>query len=128
MACHYICNYSDWTYDTWTLLIFYRMKEIYEQIQSLSRRDVADAKGLTLKSMEELGELVQALLHENGYKPNNKKLKDIKDNQLEELCDVIICMLGVADKLGFEYHQIKTMLGLKANKWEKVLKKREWNS
>ena len=74
--------------------------------------------------MEELGELVQALLHEKGYKPNNKKLKDIKDNQLEEIADVILCMFGVADKLGFEYHQLKTKLGLKSLKWEKVLEKR----
>jgi NTP pyrophosphatase (non-canonical NTP hydrolase) len=102
------------------------MKEIYEKIQFLSRRDVADAKGLTLKSMEELGELVQALLHENGYKPNDKTFKEIKDNQLEELCDVIICMLGVADKLGFTYQDIKKMMNKKANKWEKVLEKREW--
>jgi len=104
------------------------MKEIYEKIQKLSKRDVADAKGLTLKSMEELGELVQALLHENGYKPNNKSLKDIKDNQLEELVDVIICMFGVADKLGFTYKQIINKLDKKAGKWEKVLEKREWNS
>ena len=104
------------------------MKDIYKKIQSVSKRDVADAKGLTLKSMEELGELVQALLHENGYKPNNKSLKDIKENQLEELSDVIICMLGVADKLGFSYKQILNMLELKTNKWEKVLQKREWNS
>jgi len=104
------------------------MKEIYKKIQKLSKRDVADAKGLTLKSMEELGELVQALLHENGYKPNNKSLKDIKDNQLEELVDVIICMFGVADKLGFTYKEIIKVMGLKTDKWEKVLEKRVWKS
>jgi len=104
------------------------MKEIYKKIQKLSKRDVADAKGLTLKSMEELGELVQALLHENGYKPTNKKKYEIRMNQLEEACDVIICMFGVLDKLGFTYEQIKNMLDKKSDKWEKVLEKREWNS
>jgi NTP pyrophosphatase (non-canonical NTP hydrolase) len=104
------------------------MKEIYKKVQKLSKRDVADAKGLTLKSMEELGELVQALLHENGYKPNNMKLKDIKDNQLEEIADVVLCMFGVADKLGFTYKQLVDKLDLKSDKWEKVLEKREWKS
>lgn len=104
------------------------MKEIYKKIQSLSKRDVADAKGLTLKSMEELGELVQALLHENGYKPNNKSLKAIKENQLEEVCDVMICMVGVLNELGFGYNQMIAMLDKKTDKWEKVLEKREWKS
>ena len=103
------------------------MKEIFEKIQLLSERDVADAKGLTLKSMEELGELVQALLHENGYKPNNKSLEDIRENQLEEACDVIICMFGVLNELGFDYPSVKRMLNLKTDKWGKVLDTREWN-
>jgi len=102
------------------------MKKIYKKIQSLSQRDVADAKGLTLKSMEELGELVQALLHENGYKQTTKSKKDIKENQLEEACDVIICMFGVLDKLGFSYKEITNMLEKKADKWNNVLEQREW--
>lgn len=92
------------------------MKKIYKKIQSLSKQD------------EELGELVQALLHENGYKPNNKSLADIKENQLEEACDVIICMFGVLDKLGFSYKQITAMLNKKSNKWEKVLEQRKMKS
>lgn len=104
------------------------MKDIYKKIQSLSERDVADAKGLTLKAMEELGELVAALLHENGYKPTNKSAKAIRDNQLEELCDVIICMMGVADKKGFTYKQIVNELNKKSDKWEAVLEKRTWKS
>ncbi len=128
MVGYSICNLRNWDYDARTVPILYTMKEIYEKIQKLSKRDVADAKGLTLKSMEELGELVQALLHENGYKPNNKSKKAIKENQLEELCDVIVCMLGVADKLGFTYKQIVSMLEKKSDKWEKVLEKREWKS
>lgn len=98
------------------------------KIQELSKRDVADAKGLTLKSMEELGELVQALLHENGYKPTKKKKHEIRMNQLEEACDVIICMFGVLDKLGFTYEQTVNMLSKKLKKWEKVLENREWKS
>lgn len=103
------------------------MKKIYTKIQSLSERDVADAKGLTLKAMEELGELVAALLHENGYKPTDKSAKDIRENQLEEACDVIICMFGVLEKKKFDYVEIKEMLNKKSDKWEKVLEKREWN-
>jgi len=104
------------------------MKEIYKKIQKLSKRDVADAKGLTLKSMEELGELVQALLHENGYKPNNKSKKAIKENQKEEIVDVMICMLGVANELGFTYKELLEQFELKTDKWEKVLEKRTWKS
>jgi phosphoribosyl-ATP pyrophosphohydrolase len=103
-------------------------KEVYEFVQKLSEKDVADADGLTLKSMEELGELVAALLHEKGYKPNNKSKDDIRENQLEEACDVIICMLGVLDKKKFTYKQIIKMLERKTKKWEKVLEKREWKS
>jgi NTP pyrophosphatase (non-canonical NTP hydrolase) len=104
------------------------MKEVYKKIESLSKRDVADAKGLTLKAMEELGELVQALLHENGYKPNNKSKKAIKENQLEECADVIVCIFGVAQKLGFTYKDVVDMMIKKSGKWEKVLEKRKWNS
>jgi NTP pyrophosphatase (non-canonical NTP hydrolase) len=104
------------------------MKKIYKKIQSLSNRDVADAKGLTLKAMEEMGELVQALLHENGYKPNNKSKKEIRYNQKEEIVDVMICMMGVADKLGFTYKELLEMFILKTDKWENVLEKRTWKS
>ena len=121
-------NYNHLFNGNRTVFIFYSMKEIYKKVQKLSKRDVADAKGLTLKSMEELGELVQALLHENGYKPNDKSLKDIKDNQVEEIADVILCMFGVADKLGFTYKQLVEKLDLKSDKWKKVLEKREWKS
>ena len=101
------------------------MKEIFEKIQSLSERDVADAKGLTLKAMEELGELVQALLHEDGYKPNNKSLEEIRENQKEEACDVIICIFGVLDKLGFGWEETKNMMHFKTDKWERVLNERK---
>lgn len=104
------------------------MEKIYEKIQELSKRDTADAKGLTLKSMEELGELVQALLQLDGYKPNNKKPYEIRMNLLEEPCDVIICMFGVLDKLGFTYEQIINMLDKKSQKWEKILNEREIKS
>jgi NTP pyrophosphatase (non-canonical NTP hydrolase) len=102
------------------------MKKIYLRIQELSHRDVADAKGLLVKSMEELGELAAALLNENGYKPTDKSPKDIRENQLEEACDVIICMLGILDKQNFTIDEIKEMMKKKADKWEKVLEKREW--
>jgi len=104
------------------------MIEIYKKIKTISEHDVADANGITLKAMEELGELVAALLHENGYKSTNKSPKDIRDNQLEEACDVIICMLGVLQKKKFTYKQIIEMLEKKSNKWEAVLEKRMWNS
>jgi len=104
------------------------MKDIYKKIKSLSDRDVADAEGLTLKAMEELGELVQALLHENGYKANEKTPEAIRENQLEEGCDVIICIMGVLVKKGFTYQQILDMLNKKTDKWENVLENRKWKS
>jgi len=102
------------------------MEKIYKRIQSISHKDVADAKGLTLKSMEELGELVQALLWENGYKKTDKTAEQIRDNQLEEACDVIICMLGALEKLGFTYEQIETMINKKCNKWDSIAENRQW--
>ena len=98
------------------------MKKLFEIIKLYSQNDVSNAEDYTLKSMEELGELVRALFHENGYKPTNKSIEDIKENQLEEACDVIICMFGVLNKLGFSYDETIKMLNKKSDKWINGLK------
>lgn len=99
-------------------------EEVYKFIKKLANKDGADAEKLTLKAMEELGELSTALLQESGYKSTKKSKKLVKLNQLEEACDVIICMMGIIEKKGWSHEQIINMLGMKSKKWEKTLEKR----
>ncbi|GAH12987.1 unnamed protein product [marine sediment metagenome] len=100
------------------------MKKVYKRIKKVIHKDVGSPEILTLKAVEELGELAASLFHEIGYKQTNKPKKDIRENQLEETVDVILCMLGVLEKKGFTYDQIIKQLNKKIGKWENIAENR----
>ena len=100
------------------------MKKEFKRIEKVAKKDVGSAQILALKAVEELGELAASLFHEIGYKQTNKSKKDIRNNQLEEAVDVIICMFGVLKKKEFTWEEIKDQLNKKIDKWENVVENR----
>lgn len=95
------------------------MELIWERILQANKKDNATPEKLTLKLVEELGEFAQALHWESGYKKTDKSLEEIKENQLEEGCDVIICIMAALAQQGHDYDSIKDMLNKKITKWMK---------
>jgi NTP pyrophosphatase (non-canonical NTP hydrolase) len=100
------------------------MKNIYKRIEKVAHKDIGSPEILALKAVEELGELAASLFHEIGYKQTNKSKEAIRENQLEEAVDVMVCMLGVLKKKGFTYDEIKTQFGKKIGKWETIAENR----
>jgi hypothetical protein len=100
------------------------MKEIYEKISEIAAKDSGSTEILALKAVEELGELVVSLFHEIGYKRTDKNEEDVRDNQLEEGVDVIVCMIAILAKKGFTYKQIKKKAIKKTDKWNNIVQKR----
>ena len=100
------------------------MKNIYKRIEKVAHKDVGSAEILALKAVEELGELAASLFHEIGYKQTNKPKKNIRENQLEEAVDVMICMLGILKKKGFTWKEIANQFDKKIDKWENVVENR----
>jgi NTP pyrophosphatase (non-canonical NTP hydrolase) len=95
------------------------MKKIWKRICEVNKIDNATPERLTLKAVEELGEYAETIHWETGYKKTSKSKKEIKDDQLQEGVDVIICILASLDKQGNSYSDIKKMFDKKITKWAK---------
>lgn len=93
------------------------MNEALDNIYKASRANESKTiQQITLKLMEEMGEVAEALLSYDqapgcGYK--GKSLDDLK----EEIIDVIIVSFVLTEKLGMEKDEIKEILNRKVAKW-----------
>jgi NTP pyrophosphatase (non-canonical NTP hydrolase) len=75
---------------------------------------------LTVKMMEELGELAEAMLSYSNITGSEYKNKSI-DHVKEETMDVIIVGFALAAKLGMTTQEIKDIIDIKLVKWQKVI-------
>lgn len=93
------------------------MERIWKRIIDVRKYDKATAEQLTLKLVEELGEFAETLHWESGYKKTDLSIVEIKENQLEEGCDVIICIMAALSAKGFDYESTIKMMDKKIDKW-----------
>ena len=71
-----------------------------------------------IKLNEECGEFAAAYLMHIGSKGTSKTKEEVKDNLLEEGCDVCLVALSIVMRHGFTIEQIAEKLQLKMDKWE----------
>jgi hypothetical protein len=99
------------------------MIEITKRMIQLGSLEPKPLANLTIKLMEEVGELAEAVNHLEGYLPHKKMKESIEG----EVADVINCVITVLvhaypqkshDEI---YAMLEQQLVLKADKWEKVL-------
>ena len=72
-----------------------------------------------IKLQEEAGEFAAAYLMHIGSKGTNKTKEEVKDNLLEEGCDVCLVALSIVMRHGFTVEEISEKLHLKMDKWDK---------
>lgn len=72
-----------------------------------------------IKILEEAGEFAAAYLMHIGSKGTNKTKEEVKDNLLEEGCDVCLVALSIVMRHGFTIEEIAEKLQTKMDKWEK---------
>ncbi|MFW5847806.1 MAG: hypothetical protein ACOCVF_02720 [bacterium] len=102
------------------------MKKLIQRIKEVSENDEASAEQLALKGMEELGELAAGLFMDSGYKRTTLTEQEVKENILEEVIDVIICMLAILERKNLLNEEaVEEMFNKKIKKWNKSLKKRK---
>lgn len=100
------------------------MKNIYNKIKKVAKNDGATPERLLVKSMEELGELAEAVNWLNQYKHTNKTREEIIDACAEEGVDVMICIMAIFDKLNIDDAIIDNFFDEKLKKYKKKLKHR----
>jgi NTP pyrophosphatase (non-canonical NTP hydrolase) len=96
-------------------------KKLLKLITKTNKIEQATSERLTLKAIEELGELAEAINWRNGYKKTPKTEQEITDAILEEGIDTIICVLAVMDKEGVDFKKFDKKFIKKATKWKKKL-------
>lgn len=94
-------------------------------IHDVNFRDGASKERLTLKALEELGELAEAINWETGYKNTDKTPREINVEQTKECIDVLVCIIAILDKIGATDDTIKKYYKKKIDKWEKNLDKKK---
>lgn len=96
-------------------------KKLLKLITETNKLEPASTQILTLKALEELGELAEAMHWKSGYKKTNKTEEEIKAAIYEEGIDTIICVLSVLDKEGIDSKTFEKTFTKKVNKWRKKL-------
>ena len=99
------------------------MKQTLQRIIRMGREDAKPLYALTLKLMEESGELGEAVNHHLGNLPNRKMKEKIEG----EVADVVQCAISVLAKAYPErsvdviYAILKEQLNTKTDKWQEVI-------
>jgi NTP pyrophosphatase (non-canonical NTP hydrolase) len=103
------------------------MKKIFNKIKKLDKMDLKPIFVKIAKTTEELGELSEVLLIEDGYKVSNKfsDKEDIRNHKLEEGVDVLIQALSLLNTMGFTYDEVEKEFNKKCSKWENNIKKKK---
>lgn len=74
---------------------------------------------ITLKIMEELGELATDLLKLRKFKVTNELASDIRKNMKEEAVDGLIMYMTLCDELQMDEDELMDIFEKKLKKWEK---------
>lgn len=74
-----------------------------------------------IKLGEECGELSAAVLMNAGLKGTKMNKNAIRNNVLEECCDVVLVSVSMMRKGGYSMDEIRAMIDKKLNKWNKRL-------
>lgn len=91
-------------------------KNLFDFIQSLSKKDPKTLSQKTLKTCEEVGELAKAVLpFENA--PQHEHKFSSAEKILEEVSDTVLGALSVAYNLGFSTSAIEEMIWKKSEYW-----------
>ena len=97
------------------------MDKLIDKILQISNEKEGKTKlQLTVKIMEELGELAEAMLSHENITGSEYKNKDI-DHVKEEVIDVIIVAFALTAKLEMTTDEIKSIIERKLVKWQKVI-------
>ena len=76
-----------------------------------------------IKLQEEAGEFAAAYLMSVGSKGTKKTSEQITDNLLEEGCDVMLVVLSILMRSGFDMNDVIAKFQKKMDKWERQVKK-----
>lgn len=87
-----------------------------DKIIELSLRDPVDTLRYFLMCSEEVGELAQAMLAEDGTKP-----RELDEPSYSEAVDITIMGLVMFHRLGGNPDELKALMRNKLAKWEKRL-------
>jgi NTP pyrophosphatase (non-canonical NTP hydrolase) len=97
------------------------MNKVIDKILEISKeKERKDVFQMTLKCMEELGELSQAILSSSGAHGcahKNKTIDDVK----EEAIDVFIVATALLSKVGLTKEEIISITEKKIIKWQSVI-------
>jgi len=96
----------------------------FEKIERLTEQDKdVPIAYRAIKLSEETGEFSQAVLRLLGSKNVSASAGNLKEDVLEELCDVLNVTVDLINILGFSDEEVQEMFEKKLNKWEAKQKK-----
>ena len=90
--------------------------KLIDDIFEISKKGGKSLQELTLKCAEEVGELSQAVLSYTGAKGCTYKELS-KEDVIEELADVFLVNIAMAQELGITKDELKIEIERKLNKW-----------
>ena len=94
-----------------------QMDKIIKRISLLSKNDNKNILEKCIKIQEEVGELSAELLKLRGKKGSNGiKIPQLKENILEECCDIIIITFSLINALKYTQPRIETAFHRKLDK------------
>ncbi len=90
-----------------------------ENLARMIRPEKQTIENMTLKIMEELGELATDILKLKKYKMSKDKPNAIKQNLKEEIVDGLIMYMTLTVETGMSYSELMNIFEKKLTKWEK---------
>lgn len=93
------------------------------EVFRVSKKERKSLPNQVIKLAEEHGELAAALLMSMGQKGTTMSKEEVRENVLEEACDVVLMALSIMKKAKFTEKEIDEMLIRKLKKWERRLGK-----
>jgi len=101
------------------------MKEAYEEIQELDKKDNCTIGDAVMKFNEEFGELCTEINKTTGRKLSTDTPKQIKANILEEGADSLQNLFLIMSRYGFSLDEISAEISKKNKKWASQVDKRQ---
>lgn len=96
--------------------------ELLSFIKALSNQDPKTLSQKGLKTTEEVGELAKSILPYDGAAGTRHRFVT-KPQILENVADVMLCVMSIAYNLGYDDSDIEAMLLKKSTKWSGLLTK-----
>lgn len=101
------------------------MKEVYQEIKELDKKDNCSIGEAVMKFNEEFGELCTELNKTTGRKISNDSKEQILANILEEGADSLQNLYLILSRYGFTLEEISAEISKKNKKWESQIDKRQ---